>query len=217
LDEKQKQKQKQDQGSDLPLVREEALPRRAQPGDAGRRKITQISTTVGGAWAFFWFVFGPDGGAAKWILGAAGLVAIAAVRIWLHTHGAKALDISHLNLELAQPAARRGDRVQATLTVLDQSRLRGQLRATIACTETYDYRVDSNRDNRGPRRRKRTRELWTTQVPIADGGALLFDLPRELPPTWEGTIVKYRWTLTVREHVERGLDPTIEMPLQVLP
>lgn len=212
-DQKQKQKQKQDEGAGLPLVRE--LPRRAQPGEAGTRKLTAISTSVGTGWAFFWFVFGPDEGAARWWVGGAGLVLVAAVRIWLHTHGAKALDVSHLRFELSHPAIRRGGRAEARLTVLDSSRLRGELRAGIACTETYDYRVDSN--NHGPSRRTRTHELWTLSLTPGPDGTVAFDIPRELPPSWEGTIVKYRWKLTLREHVERGLDPTIELPLEVLP
>jgi hypothetical protein len=202
-----------DPRDDLPLVRD--LPRRPQPGDAGVRRIRRLSTTAGTAWAFAWFVFGPDDGAARWWVGAAGLVLVAAVRVWLHTHGARALDVSHLRLELARPAVRRGERAEARLTVLDRSRLRGDLRAALACTETYDYRVDS--DDRGPRRRTRTHALWTQQLAPAPDGAIAVDIPRELPPTWEGTLVKYRWTLTVREHVKRGLDPTIELPLEVLP
>ncbi len=205
-----------DRQNDLPLVHEEALPKRAQPGDAGRRRIASISTAVGGGWAFLWFVFGPDEGSARWIVGAIGLVAIAAVRIWLATHGAKALDVSHLELELAEPAVRRGGRLHARLTVTDPARLRGDLRAQIDCVETYDYRVDSDHDNRGPRRRTRNHGLWKAPIPITDG-SIVVDIPRELPPSWQGTIVKYTWTLTVREHVERGLDPTVELPLQVLP
>jgi hypothetical protein len=208
------EQQQQDEGSDLPLVRDTAVPKRAQPGDAGRRRIAGISSAVGGGWAFLWFVFGPDDGAARWWVGGAGLVLIAAVRIWLHTHGARALDVSHLQLDLAEPVVRRGARVEARLTVLDPSRLRGDLRAQVACTETYDYRVDS--DRHGPSRRTRTHGLWDQPIPIA-GESIVFDIPRELPPSWEGTIVKYSWTLTVREHVERGLDPTLELPLQVLP
>jgi len=202
-----------DDKDDLPLVREDALPKRAQPGDAGRRRITSISTTAGTAWAFFWFVFGPDDGAARWIVGGLGLVAIAAVRIWLHTAGAKALDISHLQMDLDEHTVRRGDRVTARLTVLDQKRVRGELRATLTCIESYAYRV--SRDN-GSSRGTSHNSLLDVPIPIA-AGAIVFDIPRELPPTWQGDLVTYTWTLTVREHVERGLDPTIELPLQVLP
>jgi hypothetical protein len=44
-----------------------------------------------------------------------------------------------------------------------------------------------------------------------------FDIAKELPFSYEGDYVKYTWKVTATERVERGLDPTIELPLRVLP
>jgi hypothetical protein len=204
-----------DRQDDQPLVSK--LPHRPDPGVAGSRKLVQIAQIAGFGWAVFWWLLAPSEGPARWYVGAAGVVAVVGVRVWLRVKGSELVDISHLRFELDQPAVRRGGRAQVRLTVLDPARVRGPLRVSVACHETYDYRVDS--DNHAPRRRERTHVLW--EAPVAEnppsGDPVAFDVPPQLPFSWEGTIVKYRWTVTATEKVERSLDPTVELPLQVLP
>ena len=143
------------------------------------------------------------------------------MRVWLATYGAKALDVSHLELSLDQPQIRRGDRVSARLKVGAPGRPLGSLSAEVTCTETYYYRSSSSSSSGGGSRRvQTTNELW--KFPIALGEApgeyaVVFDVPRELPPSWPGSWVIYTWTLTVTERIERGLDPQVELPLAVLP
>jgi hypothetical protein len=145
------------------------------------------------------------------------------VRVWLGTYGAKALDVSHLELVLDQPQLRRGDRVSARLKVGDPGRALGSLSAEVQCSETYYYRSSSSSSSSGssaPRRVQTTHELWTFPMALGEAPgeyAVVFDIPRELPPSWPGSWVIYTWTLTVTERVERGLDPQVELPLAVLP
>jgi hypothetical protein len=200
---------------DLPLVRD--LPRRSDPGSAGRGRIAKLSQAVGLGWAAFWWVFGPADGAARWYVGAAGVVLVAGARILLQTKGAAALDVSHLRLELATPAIRRGGRGQVTLTVLEPEKVRGRIDVTVSCTETYAYRVDS--DRAGSSRRTASQVLWKWPLVVEPKPSqqIPFDLPPHLPFSWDGDLVKYIWTVTATERVERGLDPTIELGLRVLP
>ena len=202
-------------GDDQPLVRN--LPRRPDPGVAGSRKLVQISQTAGFAWAIFWWFVAPSEGPAHWYVGAAGVGLVVGIRIWLHVKGSEMVDISHLRFELDQPAVRRGGRAQARLTVLDPTRVRGPLQISVACHETYDYRAGGN--NGGSHQARRTHLLWDAHVADdpASGQPVTFDVPPQLPFSWEGTIVKYRWTVTATEKVDRRLDPTVELPLQVLP
>jgi hypothetical protein len=205
----------QDQDDDLPLIRE--LPRRSDPGNAGRARIAKLSQTAGFLWTGFWWLFAPSGGNARWIVGAAGLALIAGTRVWLGTKGAKALDVSHLRLELATPSVRVGGRAQVTLSVLAPDDVRGQIDITVTCVETYAYR--SNSDNSGPRRRYRRGTLWKwpTVVEPRPSQTIAVDLPAHLPFTWDGELVSYAWTVAATERVERGLDPTVELSLRVMP
>ena len=200
---------------DLPLVRD--IPKRGDPGSAGRRRIAQFSQTLGTAWAGFWFIFGPDDGAAKWIIGALGVFVVIGGRFWLGTAGVKALDVSHLRLELSTPTVRRGGRGQITLSVLEPDKVRGQIDVAVTCVETYAYKVDS--DRQGPSRRDRDKQLWKYPVVVQPQASqqIPFDVPPNLPFSWQGDYVSYTWTVTATERVERGLDPTIELGLKVLP
>jgi hypothetical protein len=172
---------------------------------------------VGTAWAFFWFAFGSGIGGARWLVGALGIALVAGARIMLQTKGAAALDVSHMRLELATPTVRRGGRAQVTLSVLEPEKVRGQIDVTVACAETYAYRVDSDRG--GSSRRDGTNVLWRwpTVVEPRPAQPIAFDLPAHLPFSWDGDYVKYTWTVTATERVEHGLDPTIELSLRVLP
>jgi hypothetical protein len=192
-----------------PLVKD--VPRRPDPGVAGSRKLAQISQIVGFGWAAFWWFLAPSEGAARWYVGAAGAALVIGVRIFLRFKGSELVDISHLRCELDHPAVRRGDRGSVRLTVLDPTRVRGDLHLSVMCRETYHYRTNS--DNHGPRRQVRSHVLWDAPLGApTPGRPLEFQVPPELPFSWEGTIVKYTWTVTATEKVERGLDPTIELP-----
>lgn len=213
--EQQDQRPEADRHDDLPLVRE--VPRRADPGSAGRARIAGISQTIGFVWIVFWWFFAPDAGSARWIVGAIGVVAIIGARVWLSTKGTQLLDVSHLDLRVKSPVVRRGVRVEVELAVVEPEKLRGAIDITVACVETYAYRADS--DDSGPSRRTGHNTLWRwpTVVQSLPAQTIAFDIPRELPFSYAGDYVKYTWTVTATERVERGLDPTIELPLEVLP
>jgi hypothetical protein len=200
---------------DLPLVRD--VPRRADPGSAGRRRIAQISQTVGVGWAAFWWFLAPSAGAARWVVGAAGGLLIVGARFWLGTQGARALDVSHLDLQLTSTVARRGQPVEVTLAVTEPARVRGRIDVTVACVESYAYKVHSDRS--GPSRRTGHNALW--QRPFAlqplPSQSIRIDIPEEAPFSYDGDYVAYTWTVTATERVARGLDPVIELPLRVLP
>jgi hypothetical protein len=200
---------------DLPLIRE--VPKRADPGAAGRRRIANISQTIGVVWIGFWWFLAPSGGSARWIVGAAGGLLIVAARAWLHMKAPTLLDVSHLDLRLRSPVARRGSRVEVELAVTAPEKVRGAIDVTVTCVESYAYKVDS--DKQGPSRRTGHNTLWKYPqvVQPLSTQAIAFDIARELPFSYDGDYVKYTWTVTATERVERGLDPTIELPLRVLP
>jgi hypothetical protein len=104
-----------------------------------------------------------------------------------------------------------------TLSVLEPEKVRGQVDVTVKCVETYAYRVDS--DQAGSSRRDGHETLWRWPVVVEPkpSQTIAFDVPPNLPFSWEGDYVKYTWTVTATERVERGLDPTIELSLRVLP
>ena len=199
---------------DLPLIRD--VPKRADPGAHGRQRIARISQTIGIAWIGFWWFLAPSGGSARWIVGAAGGLLIVGARAWLNMKAPALLDVSHLELKLSSPVARRGSRVEVELAVPEPEKVRGAIDVTVACVESYAYRVDSDKHNN---RRTGHNTLWkypTVVQPLATQ-TIAFDIARELPFSYEGDYVKYTWTVTATERVERGLDPTIELPLRVLP
>jgi hypothetical protein len=101
--------------------------------------------------------------------------------------------------------------------VLEPEKVRGQIDLAVTCVETYAYRVDSDRS--GSRRRDGTDELWRwrTVAEPKPSQTIPFDLPANLPFSWEGNYLKYDWTVTATERVEHGLDPTIELRLRVMP
>lgn len=200
---------------DLPLIRD--VPRRADPGTAGRRRISNISQTIGVGWIAFWWFLAPSGGSARWIVGAAGGLLIIGARAWLHHQAPQLLDVSHLELKLKSAVARRGGRVEVELAVKEPEKVRGSIDVTVACVESYAYKVDS--DRQGPSRRTGHNTLWRWPqvVQPLPTQTIAFDITRELPFSYDGDYVKYTWTVTATERVERGLDPTIELPLRVLP
>lgn len=200
---------------DLPLIRE--LPRRADPGAAGRARIARISQVIGTAWIGLWWVFGPSDGSARWIVGAAGGLLIVGARFWLQTQAPKLLDVSHLDLRLKSAVVRRGGRVEVDLAVTDPDKLRGRIDVAVTCVESYAYKVDS--DRQGPRRRTGHNVLWKWPAVVEPlpSQTLAFDVGRDLPFSYDGDYVKYTWKVTATERVERGLDPAIELPLRVLP
>lgn len=200
---------------DLPLVRD--VPKRGDPGAHGRQRIARISQTIGVAWIGFWWFLAPSGGSARWIVGAAGGLLIIGARAWLNIKAPALLDVSHLDLRLKSPVARRGSRVEVELAVTEPEKVRGSIDVTVACIESYAYKVDS--DRQGPSRRTGHNTLWRWPQVIQPlpTQTIGFDIARELPFSYEGDYVKYTWTVTATERVERGLDPTIELPLRVLP
>ncbi len=200
---------------DLPLVRD--VPKRGDPGAHGRQRIARISQTIGVAWIGFWWFLAPSGGSARWIVGAAGGLLIIGARFWLQTQAPKLLDVTHLDLKLNASVARRGQRVDVTLTVTEPEKVRGQIDVMVTCVESYAYKVDS--DRQGPSRRTGHNTLWKWPqvVQALPSQTVAFDIAKELPFSYEGDYVKYTWKVTATERVERGLDPTIELPLRVLP
>jgi hypothetical protein len=200
---------------DLPLVRD--IPKRGDPGAHGRQRIARISQTIGIVWIGFWWFLAPSGGNARWIVGAAGGLLIVGARAWLNMKAPALLDVSHLDLKLRSPLARRGSRVEVELAVTEPEKVRGAIDVTVTCVESYAYKVDS--DKHGPSRRTGHNMLWKYPqvVQPLPTQTIAFDIARELPFSYNGDYVKYTWTVTATERVERGLDPTIELPLQVLP
>lgn len=200
---------------DLPLVRD--VPKRGDPGAHGRQRIARISQTIGVAWIGFWWFLAPSGGSARWIVGAAGGLLIIGARAWLNIKAPALLDVSHLDLRLKSPVARRGSRVEVELAVTEPEKVRGNIDVTVACVESYAYKVDS--DRQGPSRRTGHNTLWRWPqvVQPLPTQTIAFDIAGELPFSYDGNYVKYTWTVTATERVERGLDPTIELPLRVLP
>jgi hypothetical protein len=200
---------------DLPLIRD--VPERADPGAHGRQRIARISQTIGVVWIGFWWFLAPDSGDARWIVGGAGGVLIIGARAWLHMKAPALLDVSHLDLRLRSPVARRGSRVEVELAVTEPEKVRGAIDVTVTCVESYAYKVDS--DRQGPSRRTGHNMLWKWPqvVQPLPTQTIAFDIAKELPFSYAGDYVKYTWTVTATERVERGLDPTIELPLRVLP
>jgi hypothetical protein len=200
---------------DLPLIRD--IPKRGDPGAHGRQRIARISQTIGVLWIGFWWFLAPSDGDARWIVGAAGGLLIIGARFWLHTQAPQLLDVSHLDLKLKSDVARRGGRVEVDLAVTEPDKVRGQIDIAVTCVESYAYKVDS--DRQGPSRRTGHNTLWkwpTVVQPLAHQ-TIAFDIAKELPFSYDGDYVKYTWTVTATERVERGLDPTIQLPLRVLP
>jgi hypothetical protein len=151
------------------------------------------------------------------MVGALGVFVVVGARVLLQTKGAEQLDVSHLRLELATPQVRRGGRGQITLSVLQPEQVRGQIDLAVECVESYAYKVDSDRAGSSRRTARETLWKWPVVVEPRPSQQIAFDVPPHLPFSWDGDLVKYTWTVTATERVERGLDPTIELSLRVLP
>lgn len=121
---------------------------------------------------------------------------------------------THFELEPPRPV-RRGERVRATVRMIDAAKMEGELEAELECIERYDYLSHSGKSSS-----RQTKEvtLHVERVPLGvSGRSVDIEVPAQLPFTHAGSCMSYAWKLIVREKRDNATDRIAEQSLLVLP
>ena len=124
-----------------------------------------------------------------------------------------------VGLAVSQGLLRRGETVEATVTV-DRPPTSGErLEVGLVCTVFHDQLVVS-RDSQGHTNRRRATqrtELLADWRPVSASERFAFTIPPPAPFSHDGECISFAWRVSVRKPSELARDPAIDVPLWVAP
>jgi hypothetical protein len=123
-----------------------------------------------------------------------------------------------INLAVDRDEARRGETISVTI---DHAEATQDLEVGLVCVEIFDLRATTNtkagmvyiRETN----RKNAFEQWQAVEPPAGEQVLTFEIPRELPCSYEGDCLSYAWRVSARLVRKMRTDPRIDHPIWVSP
>jgi hypothetical protein len=128
---------------------------------------------------------------------------------------------SGLEVGASEQAARRGDEVEALVTVSNPRGL-GDLEVGLVCTECYDEEVQTT-DSDGSSSRSRSTseaiayERWLPVESAPGMQSVRVTIPREAPFSYEGACLSFKWEVVARGHKRHRLDAQARHEISVLP
>lgn len=128
---------------------------------------------------------------------------------------------SGLEVGASEQAARRGDEVEAHVTI-SSARGLGDVEVGLVCTEFYDEE-DSWTDGEGHMHSSRTtsdataHEAWLPVESAAGVQGVRFTIPPEAPFSYKGDCLSFKWELVVRGRRRLRLDAQARHEISVLP
>ena len=121
--------------------------------------------------------------------------------------------------------ARRGEKIDVELTVVDPRRL-SDVEVGLVCTEYYDVEVETtSTDSQGHTTTSSSRETrdaiaheaWVPVEGAMGVQTVRLSIPPEAPFSYEGDCLSFRWEVVARAHKRRRLDARAERDLSVAP
>jgi len=145
--------------------------------------------------------------------------------------GGKPLDLmrkrltSGLEIEATGEPIRRGDDVEALVTISDPAKV-GSVEVGVVCTEYYDEDVEqTSTDSHGVPQTQSSRETleataheeWRPLEPVAGVQSARFAIPADAPFTYEGDCLTFQWEVVARGRRRDRLDALASTPISVTP
>ena len=162
----------------------------------------------------------PESPAKKWIaLAAVPLPFVAlmfGLALWVWRITAHPRRSRNLAVQLDRHEAGRGDTVIATVTVRNDSALRGELQLGLVSVERYDTKVGSTSARMGYYRVTKESPIKEDWRP-AGTGSVSFTIPSGTLCSYEGECVSYAWRISARDHRGGRRDPRTDVALWVSP
>ena len=150
---------------------------------------------------------------AAGVMGLAGL-AIAAL-LYVKTYPPKARNYT---VQVDRGELRRGESVQATLSVGRLERVAEGAQVGIVCTEYYEVtRTDGKGNQYADTEDVIAYEDWHPVDRAQSTQRHVFEVPAGAPYSHEGTVVSFQWRLTAREPKRMRPDARTDTPLWVRP
>jgi len=145
------------------------------------------------------------------------VVSIGLSRSWRPLDRLRRRRTTDLRVEAAGQPVRRGDHVEALVTITSLRDL-GSPEVGVVCTEYYD---EESTDSDGHTTRitcnTLAHESWTPVEEAAGVQSVQLTVPVEAPFSYEGDALSFRWELVARGRRKHRLDAQVRTPLSVLP
>jgi hypothetical protein len=127
---------------------------------------------------------------------------------------------SGLEVGASDQAARRGDEVEALVTI-SSARGLGDVEVGLVCTEFYDE-VTTSTDSQGTHTSRTTSdatayEAWLPVESAAGVQSVRFTIPPEAPFSYTGGCLSFKWEVVARGRRRHRLDAQARRDVSVLP
>jgi hypothetical protein len=125
-------------------------------------------------------------------------------------------------LAVDQLDVRRGEELEAELTIYDPGELEERIEVGLVCVERYD-RPESRRSDDGVVVEERgidedvAYERWISAWRTEELQTVTFHVPQEAPYSYEGECLSFAWRVSAREVGRSDEDGVVDDPIWVLP
>lgn len=124
-----------------------------------------------------------------------------------------------LAVRVEQPEARRGEEIQAVVTIVDLAGL-GTLEVGLVCVEHYDEETYTGGESGGASRTTSTstqHEQWQPLPSQQGEHSVRFTIPQQGPFSYEGSCLSLTWEVVARGARKRALDAKASQEITVRP
>lgn len=122
-----------------------------------------------------------------------------------------------LQVEVGQSEVRRGDDVEALVTISTREGL-GDVEVGVICTESYD---EQSTDSEGQTSRTTSEDVaheeWLPVENTVGVQTIRLRIPAEAPFSYAGECLSFRWELVAKGHRSTRLDAQASREISVLP
>lgn len=121
-------------------------------------------------------------------------------------------------VEVERAQLRRGDPVDATVTLEDPSAASPDMEVGLVCIEHYEERTTNAQGTSYPETREAAAfEEWRKLTPLPARQGFRFELPADGPYTHDGRVLSFEWRVTVRDPQRMRADARVDAELLVAP
>jgi hypothetical protein len=137
---------------------------------------------------------------------------------WFVFRQARSPALAGFAIELERPSLRRGETVEATVTLADPAAVTPETEVGLVCIEHHEVRTRGQNGSHYPATREDVAfEEWHELAPALERQSFSFVLPASGPYSHEGSVLSFEWRVSVRERQRLRADARSDAPLTVAP